>query len=87
MADPNRQLHGRIAIYKRLAKMTAAERKTMTSAASKAWLAKFEREVDPDGTLPDEERARRATYARKSYMQQMARKREAAKRERKGAKA
>ena len=31
-------------------------------------VAKFEREVDPDGTLPPEERARRAASARRSHM-------------------
>jgi hypothetical protein len=31
-------------------------------------LAKFEREVDPDGVLPPEERLRRAQAARKAFM-------------------
>ncbi|ODU03347.1 MAG: hypothetical protein ABS81_14595 [Pseudonocardia sp. SCN 72-86] len=34
-------------------------------------LAKFEREVDPDGTLPPAERARRAQSARKAHMQRL----------------
>ena len=41
---------------------------TSTEAATAAFLARFEREVDPDGTLPPQERARRAGYARKAYM-------------------
>jgi hypothetical protein len=35
-------------------------------------LARFEREVDPDGTLPPAERARRAECARKAHMQRLA---------------
>jgi hypothetical protein len=37
-----------------------------------AFLARFEREVDPDGVLSPEERARRAGHARKSYMAKLA---------------
>jgi hypothetical protein len=33
-----------------------------------AFLARFEREVDPDGTLDPQERARRAEHARRAYM-------------------
>jgi len=35
-------------------------------------LARFEREVDPDGVLPEVERLRRAEHARKAYMQKLA---------------
>lgn len=35
-------------------------------------LAKFEREVDPDATLPPVERARRAESARKAHMLRLA---------------
>ena len=41
---------------------------TTTAAARSAFLARFEREVDPDGVLHPDERARRAEFARKSYM-------------------
>ena len=34
--------------------------------------AKFEREVDPQGKLSPQERAKRAEYARKAHMQRMA---------------
>jgi hypothetical protein len=33
-----------------------------------AFLARFEREVDPDGVLDPQERARRAEHARRAYM-------------------
>lgn len=35
-------------------------------------MAKFEREVDPDGTLPPDERARRAEHKRKAYFGRLA---------------
>jgi hypothetical protein len=35
-------------------------------------LARFERQVDPDGVLAPAERARRAAHARKSYMSLLA---------------
>ena len=41
---------------------------TSTKAGTAAFLARFEREVDPDGVLSPEERAKRAVHARKSYM-------------------
>jgi hypothetical protein len=41
---------------------------TSTAAGTAAFLAKFERQVDPDGTLPPAERARRAEHARKAHM-------------------
>jgi hypothetical protein len=43
-----------------------------TKAARAAFNARFEREVDPDGTLPPEERARRAGYAKKAYYLRLA---------------
>jgi hypothetical protein len=46
-------------------------RKT-TAAGRKAFLARFETQVDPEGTLPPEERARRALAARKAYFTQLA---------------
>jgi len=43
-----------------------------TAPARAAALARFEREVDPDGQLPPEERARRAEHARKAYFARLA---------------
>ncbi len=55
--------------------------KQMTAAARKGFLARFEREVDPDGTLPPEERTRRAEHALRAHMARLAAK-SAAKRSR-----
>lgn len=46
--------------------------------------AKFLREVDPDGTLPDAERRRRAECARRAYYQRLALASARARRERAG---
>ena len=43
-----------------------------TQPARAAAMARFEREVDPDGVLPQEERTRRARYALKAHMQSLA---------------
>jgi hypothetical protein len=45
---------------------------TSTKAGTAAFLARFERQVDPDGQLAPDERARRAEQARKSYMTSLA---------------
>ncbi len=45
----------------------------VTAPARAAFLARFEREVDPAGNLPEEERRRRAQHARKAYFANLAR--------------
>lgn len=40
--------------------------------ARRAMLARFEAQVDPDGVLPPDERARRAEQAKKAYFARMA---------------
>jgi hypothetical protein len=42
------------------------------AAARKAAEARFDRQVDPDGTLPPDERARRAAHARRAHMRALA---------------
>lgn len=43
-----------------------------TRAARHAFLSRFERDVDPDGVLPENERRRRAEAARKAYFTTLA---------------
>lgn len=43
-----------------------------TANARTAFLARFEREVDPEGTLPEAERRRRVAMARKAYFARLA---------------
>lgn len=62
LTPTERALRARIAAHA----MHAAG-KTNTAPATAASMARFEREVDPDGILDPEERARRAMHARKAY--------------------
>lgn len=43
-----------------------------TAPARAAFMDRFEREVDPDGVLTPEERARRAAHARKAHFAKLA---------------
>ena len=70
---------GRIGAYRLHATHSPKE---TTKAAREAFMARFEREVDPDGTLSPEERARRAEAARKAYFVQLAHKSAKARRRR-----
>ena len=45
----------------------------LTSPARAAFLTTFEKQVDPDGVLPPDERRRRVTHARKAHMARLAR--------------
>ena len=45
---------------------------TNTAAGTRAFLDRFEREVDPDGTLDPGERAKRAEHARRAYFTSLA---------------
>lgn len=49
-----------------------AQGKTNTAPATAASMARFAREVDPDGVLDPVERARRADHARKAYFARLA---------------
>ena len=55
------------------------DRAARTRPAREAFLKRFEKEVDPDGTLPLAERRQRAEHAKRAYMLQLA-KRSAARR-------
>lgn len=48
------------------------DRNARTAPARQAMLDKFEREVDPDGSLTPAERARRAEHARKAHFTRLA---------------
>lgn len=56
------------------------DRTARTRPAREAFLKKFENEVDPDGTLPSEERRQRANHAKRAYMLQLAKRSAAARR-------
>lgn len=49
-----------------------SDRSARTAPARAALMARFEADVDPDGMLPPDERARRAKHARKAYFLRLA---------------
>lgn len=80
--DPSdRILIARLAAHVRWSR--AEDRTAATSAARTAAMDRFERQVDPDGILAPEERARRAESARKAYFIKLALKSAQARRARK----
>lgn len=69
LTPSERSLRGRIGAY---ALHATHDPRITTRAARAAFDTRFEREVDPDGTLPEAERTRRASYARKAYFARLA---------------
>lgn len=67
------------------ARWANTDRRTESERARRAQLDRFEVEVDPDGTLDPDERARRADNARRAHMQRLALKSAQARRARKAA--
>ena len=67
----DRALVARIAAAERWARTT--DRTAATAPARRGLAAKFEREADPDGVLPPDERARRADLLMRAHMLRMAR--------------
>jgi hypothetical protein len=70
MTPRERVLRARVAAHVSWAK--TADPAARTAPARKAALDRFERQVDPDGTLKPAERARRAEYVRKAYFTALA---------------
>jgi hypothetical protein len=64
--DINRQIAAEISWSRTI------DRSARTRPAREAFLRRFEREVDPDGTLSPDERHRRAEHAKRAYMLQLA---------------
>lgn len=60
---------GRLGAYAVHAKYDSKE---ITKPARTAFLARFEREVDPESKLPADERRRRAGYAKRAYFSRLA---------------
>lgn len=76
-----RSLRARSAAYMRWA--VTDDRQAATAPGRAAARSRFEKLVDPEGVLPEEERAKRAAYARSAFYADMARKSAAARRKRK----
>ena len=69
MTAAQRRMRARAAAHARWAKEDGVEG---TAKARAAFMSKFEQQVDPDGVLPEEERQRRATAARKAHFTTLA---------------
>jgi len=70
LTPEQRAMRARIAAHSRWAK--ESDPQAATAPARRASMERFEREVDPGGTLPSAERSLRAEHARKAYMQRLA---------------
>jgi hypothetical protein len=64
LTPEQRSLQARMAAY---ALHATHDPRVTTRRARDAFMARFERQVDPDGTLPEAERRRRAEAAKKAY--------------------
>lgn len=69
LSPEQRSLRARIAAHTLHSQVDPQEH---TAPARKAFLDRFEAEVDPEGVLSPEERARRASHARKAYFTKLA---------------
>lgn len=70
MSPAERALRARIAAHTSWAKTT--DRKAQAAPGRAAWIDRFEKQVDPDGVLNPEERARRADQAMRAHMARLA---------------
>lgn len=83
LTPEERALRARLAVHTSWANTT--DRTARTQPGRDAAFARFEREVDPDGVLPEAERRRRAEHLRKAHMQRLALASAKARRKRKAA--
>lgn len=70
MTPSERSLRARIAGHQSWA--NTSDPSARTKPGRDAAMARFEREVDPDGTLSEEERKRRAEHAKSAYFTKLA---------------
>lgn len=76
MTPEQRSLRARMAAHSLWAKVD--DPAAHTAPATAASMARFERQVDPDGTMDPQERARKAEHAMKAHMSKLAMKSAAA---------
>jgi hypothetical protein len=69
MSAAERRRHARLAAH---AMHARNDSRAVTANARRAFLDRFEREVDPDGALPVAERLRRAEHAKRAHMLRLA---------------
>lgn len=69
MTPEQRQLRARMAAHVLHSRVDST---VHTQPARRAFLARFEDQVDPDRSLPPAERSRRADHAKRAHMQSLA---------------
>jgi hypothetical protein len=69
LSPAERTMRARLAAHTRWSQ--EGDRVAATASMRAGALARFERQVDPDGVLPPAERAIRAEHARKAHMQRL----------------
>jgi hypothetical protein len=77
MTPGERTLRARMAAY---VLHSCYDSKELTAPARRAFNDRFEKQVDPEGALPEDERQRRAQAAKKGYFTRLALKSAAARR-------
>lgn len=82
LTERERSLRARLAVETSWSR--TADPRARTQAARQAFDERFERQVDPEGVLPEAERQRRATHARRAYFAALALKSAQARRRRAG---
>lgn len=70
LTPTERSLRGRLGALTSWA--NTEDRTARTKPGTDAFNARFEREVDPDGVLDPDERAKRAEFARRAHMTRLA---------------
>jgi hypothetical protein len=70
LTPEQRSMRARMAAHRRWAK--TPDRTAAMKKANQAFMDRFEREVDPDGTLPPDVRAKLAASARSAYFTELA---------------
>jgi hypothetical protein len=69
MSAEERERHARLAAH---AMHARNDSRAVTANARRAFLDRFEHQVDPDGVLPVAERCRRAEHAKREHMLRLA---------------
>ena len=69
LSPQQRSLRARLAAHAMHAKHDTDQ---VSRPGREAFLARFERQVDPDGVMPDAERRRRAEHAKRAHMTRLA---------------
>jgi hypothetical protein len=73
LTPAEKSLRARVAVHESWARTDdPAARTAAARKASPGSLEYFERQVDPDGTMPEAERRRRAEHLRKAHFQRLA---------------